>query len=111
MYLCAMSQKEFLKYLDNNKNERLRVRLIITRGIIASLVYQYESLINNKWVAIVRYDTSHGFFHRDFLYPNGKQEKYSIEIENLRVAASYAEQDIKDRWEYYKNKYIKKLKK
>jgi hypothetical protein len=33
-----------------------------------------------------------------------------VVIENLKDAASYAEQDIKDRWEWYKEKYFKKLK-
>lgn len=106
-----MPTKEFLKYLDNNNFERLRIRLKLEKGEIVELVYQYESFLNGKWHAIVRYDTAHGFFHRDVLYPNGVQEKYSIEIDNLKAAASYAEQDIKDRWDFYKNRYKKKLKK
>lgn len=106
-----MPQKEFLKYLDLKKHERLRLRLLIEKGIIVKLVVQYESLIKDEWTPIVRYDTSHGFFHRDVLYPNGEQEKQTINIENLNDAVVYAEQDLKDRWEFYKNRYIKKLKK
>jgi len=106
-----MPLKEFIKYLDLKKLERLRVRMIIEKGEITELVYQYESFLNNKWQSIVRYDTAHGFFHRDVLYPDGSQEKYSIEIDTLKTASLYAEQDIKDRWEFYKNRYIKKLKK
>jgi hypothetical protein len=45
------------------------------------------------------------------LYPDGSQEKYSIEIDTLKTASLYAWQDIKYRWEFYKNRYIKKLKK
>ncbi len=45
------------------------------------------------------------------LETDGKQEKYSIELDNLETAAAYAEQDIKDRWEFYKNRYIKRMKK
>ena len=83
----------------------------LEKGEIIELVYQYESFLNNKWFPIIRYDTAHGFFYRDVLYLDGKQEKYSIEIENLNMAASYAEQDIKDRWRFYKNRFVKKLKK
>ncbi|HHH52112.1 MAG TPA: hypothetical protein ENK91_00495, partial [Bacteroidetes bacterium] len=72
-----MAKKEFLKYLDIKQQERLRVRMIIEKGIIVALVYQYESYINGKWDVIVRYDTAHGFFHRDVLYPNGVKEKHS----------------------------------
>jgi hypothetical protein len=42
--------------------------------------------------------------------PDGSQLKSQIAIQNLKDAASYAEQDIKDRWEWYKEKYMKKLK-
>ena len=44
-------------------------------------------------------------------YPNGEKEKYSIEIESLKVASIYAENDIKDRWEFYKERYTRKIKK
>jgi len=43
--------------------------------------------------------------------PNGDKEKKSIEIDSLKNASKYAEQDLKDRWEWYKERYIKKLKK
>jgi hypothetical protein len=59
----------------------------------------------------VRYDCAHGFFHRDLLYPKEQKEKQSINITSLENALNYAEQDIKDRWEFYKERYLKKLKK
>ena len=57
------------------------------------------------------YVHNHGFFHRDVLMPNGDKEKKSIEIDSLKNASKYAEQDLKDRWEWYKERYIKKLNK
>ena len=106
-----MKKKEFIKILDKNGNERLRVILHTDKGILIDMVYQYESYFNNRWHPIVRYDCAHGFFHRDFIMPNGEKEKSEIAIENLKDAAFYAEQDIKDRWEWYKEKFIKKIKK
>jgi hypothetical protein len=43
--------------------------------------------------------------------PNGDKEKQVIEIPNLKDAAKYAEQDLKDRWEWYRERFIKKMKK
>jgi hypothetical protein len=106
-----MPEKEILKYLDKKKQERLRLRLNIVKGSINQLVVQYESLISGKWEAIVRYDTAHGFFHRDVLFPNGEKEKQTVNIDNLNDAVQYAEQDLKDRWDFYKSRYLKKLKK
>ena len=99
--------KEFVKLLNEEDNERLRVRLTIRKGELADIVFQYESLIKNKWTAIVRYDLAHGFFHRDVLKPDGKKEKTVIEIAGLMEASIFAEQDIKDKWEFYKQRYLK----
>ena len=104
-----MNKKEFFKYLDNKGEERLRVRLIIDQGKIVDLVFQYESLIQGKWRNIVRYDFAHNFFHRDVIFPNGDQEKTRIDIDDLELASLYAEQDLKDKWQFYKERYIKKL--
>ena len=74
------------------------------------LVVQFETKIKGQWKPIVRYDCAHGFFHRDIIYPDGETDKKAIAITNLEHALDYAEQDLKDRWEFYKEKYIKKLK-
>jgi len=102
---------EFISLLDNLDLNRLRVRLITESGELTDVMYQFESFINKKWVAIVRYDCAHGFFHRDIIQPNGDKEKQLIEMDSLKSASKYAEQDIKDRWEWYRERYIKKLKK
>lgn len=106
-----MKEVEFETILDKHGNDRLRVRLKIEKGELIDVVFQYEALLNNKWHPIVRYDCAHGFFHRDVLKPNGDKEKQEIAINNLKSASKYAEQDLKDRWEWYKERYIKKLKK
>ena len=105
-----MKRKEFEVILDKFGNDKLRVRISTENGRLIDVMYQYESLINNKWVPIVRYDCNHGFFHRDIMLPNGDKEKNEIVIDSLKTASNYAEQDLKDRWEWYKEKYIKKLK-
>ena len=106
-----MKQKEFFKILDRERSDRLRVRLEIEKGELINIVVQYESLIDNKWIAIVRYDIEHGFFHRDMMTPKGEKIKTPIDISDLNSATIYAEQDIKDKWEYYKQRYLKGLKK
>jgi len=44
------------------------------------------------------------------LNPKGEEIKQSISIQNLRDALIYAEQDIKDRWEWYKEIFKKGMK-
>jgi len=106
-----MKEKSFTVLMDKVGNDRLRVRLKIDQGELIDVVYQYEAMIDQHWTAIVRYDCSHGFFHRDVMLPNGDKEKHEITIDNLKSASKYAEQDLKDRWEWYRERYLKKLKK
>lgn len=106
-----MGNKEFTKEISPGGDERLRIKIIVKKGTITDAVVQYESKIMDKWQAIVRYDCSHGFFHRDILTPKGEVTKQAIAIENLNDALTYAEQDIKDRWEWYKERFKKGIKK
>jgi DNA-directed RNA polymerase subunit L len=106
-----MNQKEFFKILDREGFERLRIRLKIDKGELINIVVQYESLIEKKWTAIVRYDIEHGFFHRDMMTPQGDKIKTPIDISDLKSAIIYAEQDIKDKWEHYKQRFLKGFKK
>ena len=105
-----MAEKEFLKYLDKYANDRIRMRISVENGAVIDIVVQYETLIEDKWVAVVRYDCAHGFFHRDVIYPNGDKVKQVIEIDRLDAALLYAEKDLKDKWEFYKHRYLKKIK-
>jgi hypothetical protein len=106
-----LGKKDFIKYLDQYSNERLRISIEVVKGEVVDIVVQYETMINGKWVAVVRYDCAHGFLHRDVMFPNGDKEKQVIDFDNLEMALTYAEQDFKDRWEFYKNRDLKKLKK
>jgi len=105
-----MGKKEFTKELSPEGEDRLRIRLNIEKGKVIDVVVQYEAKIKERWCSIVRYDCSHGFFHRDLLTPKGEEIKQAIPIENLKDALTYAEQDIKDRWEWYKEKFKKGIK-
>lgn len=50
----------------------------------------------------------HMVIYRDIIYPNGDKGKQALDFENLNDALTYADQDFKDRWEFYKNRYLKK---
>ena len=78
----------------------MRIKLQLDKSELIDVVYQYESFIDGKWITVVRYDCAHGFFHRDTLMPDGSKEKQVIEIDDLKTASKYAEQDLKDRWEW-----------
>jgi hypothetical protein len=106
-----MGKKEFTKQLTPDGDDRLRVRIAIEKSKVTDVVIQYETRIKDKWHIVVRYDCAHGFFHRDLLNMRGDKIKQPISITNLNDALTYAEQDLKDRWEWYKEQYKRGVKK
>lgn len=109
--ILYMGNKEFTKEIAPDGNDRLRIKIAIEKGKITDILVQYETKIIHKWHPVVRYDCSHGFFHRDILNLKGETTKQAIPIHNLKDALTFAEQDIKDRWQWYKDRFKKKAKK
>ena len=99
----------YQKYLDSAGEEKIGLSIGVNKGKEINIVVQYERFIGDKWCAIVRYDCSDGFFHRDLLFPRGEKEKQIISIPTLEEALNFAELDLKDRREIYTNNYKKKL--
>lgn len=105
-----MNEIEFFIYLGNLFKDRIRFRFKKKKREISDLVIQYEAIIQEKWTVIVRYDCAHGFFHRDLYHPNGDKEKKAIHVPDLKYGFTFARQDLEDKWEWYKEKYLKNLK-
>ena len=106
-----MKSKEFIKTISIDENDRLRIRISTEKWRVVSIMVQYGAMIVGAWREIVRYDCANGFLHRDVMLWKGKTEKQPLSIANLNNALRYAEQDIKDRWQWYKERYISGLKK
>jgi len=95
--------------ISSSEDDRLRLKIETKKGKVVDIVVQYEAKFNKEWHPIVRYDCSHGFLHRDVMLPGGKKEKYPLDIPDLKIALIYAEQDIKDRWKWYRDRYRRRL--
>ncbi len=97
--------------MGSQLKDRLRLHFKKEKGELFDILIQYETIVNEKWIALVRYDCAHGFFHRDLFHPNGDKEKKAINVPDLKYAFTFARQDLEDKWEWYKEQYLKKLKK
>lgn len=80
-----MGEKEFTKVLSIEGDDRLRIKITTKKGEVADIVVQYESKMKDKWYPIVRYDCSHGYFHRDILNPKGEEIKNPIPFKTLKM--------------------------
>ena len=107
-----MKEIEFFVDLSDSLYEpedRIRVRLDIKKGKLLNVVCQYETFEKNKWIAIVRFDYSHGVFHKDTMYPNGDKEKEIVEVFSVEEFALYARNDLDSKWKFYKERYFKRM--
>jgi hypothetical protein len=100
-----MGEKEFFKFLDEGAVTRLRFRLQTAGGEVGRFVVPLEVLVSGEWRVVVRYDSAHGFIHRDQMLANGRQVKKEIPLPDMAAAIAFAEQDLVDRWEWYIEKY------
>lgn len=101
-----MGEKEFLKNLDDETTARLRFRVATVGGAVVFFVVQLEILVDGEWRVVVRYDNSHGFTHRDEFDARGRETKKDIPLPDCSTAVQYAEQDLIDRWEWYRDRYL-----
>lgn len=86
--------------------DRYRHKHIRERGKILYFSVQFETKIADKWYPVVRYDTSHGFAHRDLINRKGQVIKTPIFIHDYNDALTFAESDLKANWEIYKKRFL-----
>ena len=63
--------------------------------------------MNNDWYAISRYDTSHGFVHRDDIKPNGDQIKLPMSFSDNETALNFAIEDFQINFMIFIERYKK----
>jgi len=102
-----VNEIEFIYPLSPEVQDRLRVRATKVRGRIVSFVVQYEAFIQDRWRAVVRYDTAHGFAHRDLYNARGRSMKIHLFVRDYNQALSFAELDLKAHWRIYRERFVK----
>ena len=100
--------KQFLFLFSDNTRVRHSHRRIKNR--IVGFVIQLEILIEDEWHPVVRYDTVHGFAHKDIIHPSGKVDKIPLPIQNFNEALIFAEEELHAEWEFFKMRYLEEVK-
>lgn len=104
-----MRTVEFRRMLDNDN--ALRVRFDIDGGEVLLFVVQLECKFESKtWMPIVRYDTAHGFAHRDRMHPQQDVEKTEMRVRDFNEGLTVAMFDLVNNWSDYRRRYEEWLK-
>ncbi len=100
-----MKAIEYERQLD--LDARLRVEYSISRRQVTQFIVQLEVFAGERWQPVVRYDSAHRFAHRDLYHPNRKTTKTELQM-SFEEALSFALQDLRDNWETYRARFLKK---
>jgi hypothetical protein len=110
--LSAMSPHvtriEYEAQLDDSGQEWLRIRITTTDGRVTRFVAQYETMLDSKPAPVARYDTAHGYVHRDLLNREGKPRVPKLPLDpqlSLDDALQLAVQDLRQHWRYYRRDF------
>lgn len=104
-----MHEIEYLFYLTAGETDRLRVTARKDKNEILQFVVQYETVISGEWRPVVRYDTAHGFAHKDVMKANGEIVKQPLFFGTYNLAFTHATLDLKMNWRQYKESLEKEL--
>ncbi|GJQ23500.1 MAG: hypothetical protein HRU72_06495 [Planctomycetia bacterium] len=101
-----MSNKKTEYVIRIGHLDRYRHLHISEKGKIIYFRIQYETKVGNTWYPVVRYDTAHGYAHRDILNIRGVIKKTPLFNQNYNDALTFAENDLKSNWQYYKKRFL-----
>ncbi len=98
-----MRTVEFRRLFDDKNAARVSFEL--DRDQVIGFVVQLECRFNGEWIPIVRYDTHHGFAHRDVLHPFREQTKTEMPVRNFNEGLTYAINDLTANWGIFRRRY------
>ena len=102
-----MRTKEFVYAFAPDCRRRQIVRR--SQRTILGFVVQLECFAAERWHPILRFDTAHGFAHRDVLHPDGRVEKTPLPAYDFNEALTLAEEELRRTWEQYRDQFLKEL--
>jgi hypothetical protein len=106
-----MGEKSFVVPLGSSDCDRYRLYCMTQAGRVSIFRVQYEAFIDGQWLPVVRYDTAHGFPHRDLLHPNGESEKSEYPGYSNAEVLTLGQEDIKRNWRTYRAQYEEEARK
>ena len=103
-----MRERAFRIRLD--RDNYLRVRIMVDRGDVVDFVVQYETVVDGAIVPIVRFDGSHGQGHRDLLNARGEviQKDWLPSHNDNKQSLAHAYTELRENWRYYLQQFMER---
>jgi len=102
-----LKEREFVILLSHDS--RVRHYHSRLKQQVIELMVQLEVNIKGEWRPVVRYDTAHGFAHRDIFHGDGRAEKVPLPIGDYNSTLTFAELDVRSNWELYRQRFVQEV--
>ena len=107
-----MGGREFLIYLDpEERQNRYRHSHSWEANEVVGFRIQFEALIDDGWIVIVRYDMAHDRPHRDIMHPDGSETKEWLDLYSNAEVLTIGQRDIMENWPAYRKQFEKEMQK
>jgi hypothetical protein len=105
-----MPERDFLIYLDKDTRLcRYRHHHVTNGKRVIEFCVQLETIVNEAWYVVIRYDTSYGRPHQDILRPSGRQTKKWLNHLSTEEALTFGRNDIMENWKVYRERFLKEF--
>lgn len=90
------------------EEDRLEVTIEKERGTVKGFVINYVATVSGKDHSVVRYDTRHGFPHKDVVGQDGRVE-HKEQLPNLdwHTLVDIAIDDLKANWQTHRRRFVR----
>jgi hypothetical protein len=89
-----------------SEDDRLEITIQKEGGVVEGFVVNYVATISGKDHSVVRYDTRHGFPHRDVVRPSGGVvRKERLPDVGRQALVDLAIDDLKANWQTYRRRF------
>jgi len=91
-----------------SEEDRLEITIEKERGTVKGFAINYVATISGKDHSVVRYDTRHGFPHKDVVGRDGRVEHKERLLDLDRHAlVDAAIDDLKANWQSYRRRFVR----
>ena len=106
----SLKKAEHFESPLNDFGDVMRVSFEKNGATIVGFTVQYEMIFDGHLRPIVRYDTAHGFAHRDHLPEDRSTHHWDRMTEHATYRESLTEamNDIRSNWERYRSDFLRR---
>lgn len=98
----------YVDALDENQLDWIGIRFMTNRGVVTHFTVQYETIVDENRLAVIRFDSVHGFPHIDVLNRRGEVISTESLVGGLplNLVLDIGVADTRRNWTIYRRRFL-----